>query len=290
MDSLTKKDLSQEFKPETQWFKKLVHKLIPKGLRKPIFVTLLITHLIYGALTFVGVKLGVINFNFQTFNTSLSNQSGIQQFGNSNSVVLAEKTQCLSRYCSDFRDKKWLGIDKFIIIQEEPLILKSPSTLQLPGATMFFNESVGNFISTSFVTPQASSSANLVFSYGHFYRCILGDSDYEQISCQINQGYPNVPEQWAYIDQSGIIYGKYQKYQTRPFEMNKELEVRFEQREDSNNTIISIKINNQVPADWILPKDYQKKTLRENIGLGLITNKYNDAQGVFKHFELEPQP
>ncbi|MBU1000241.1 hypothetical protein KKE78_02500 [Patescibacteria group bacterium] len=290
MDNFITDEIKQEFKPESRWFRKIWRKTIPTKLRKPIFVGIFILSLIISILTIIGIWQGVVNFNLSLLNKSVSNQSGIQQSGNNNSIVLSANTQCLSRYCSDFKkDDDWVGKNKFVPIQEDPLILKSPNSEALPGATMFYKKDVGNFTAKAFISPQATSSANLVLSYGSFYRCILGDADYELITCQINQSYPKVPEDWGYFDKDGGLHGRNKQYQKRPFQSQNELEIRFEQRTDANNTIISIKLNEQVPAEWILPKKFQGLTRSEKIGIGLITNAYDDAQAIFKHFELNSQ-
>lgn len=289
MDNLIKDELREGFKPEIHWFRKKLHSVIPRTLRKPLFVTVFILSLLLDMLIAIGIKQGIITINTTTLiNTNYSHV--IQQSGNNNKVVLSEATECLSRFCSDFADDKWTDKERFILVQKDPLVLKSPNSISLPGATMYYKEEVGSFTAQIFITPQASISANLTLTYGRFYRCILGDSDYKIISCQINQGYPTIPENWSYFDEDGIMYGKNKRYLIRPFESNKEMQIRFEQKENNGNTIISIKINNQVPAEWILPKRHQGQTLREKVGLGLISTTYGDSQAIFKRFELSPQP
>lgn len=286
MDNFIENELQKEVKPELRkFFLRLFQSKYWNWLKKPL-VIILILHYLVGI---VSLKTGIVNINLDLLNRSNTNISGIQQVGDNNSVVLSVNTQCLSRFCSDFKkDDDWIGKNKFIPVQQDPLILKSPNSKALPGATMFYKEDVGNFTVKAFINPQATSSANLVLSYGSFYRCIIGDSDYELITCQINQSYPKVPEDWSYIDKEGGMHGKNKQFQKRPFKPKDELEIKFEQRKSADNAIISIKLNEQVPAEWVLPKKFQGLTRREKIGIGLITNIYDDAQAIFKQFELNP--
>lgn len=290
MNDLIKTELAEEIKPYLRNLLKLTRRLIPSKVRKFLIYSYLLISLITFVVGGVGIKLGVVNFNFQHLQNANILDSSIQQIGDNNTLVLSEKTQCLSQYCSDFEFEDWYNIGKFSLVQEKPLILKSPNSPQLPGATMFYKgHKARNFIAKIFITPLATRSANLVLAYGSLYRCILGDSDYKIITCQINQTFPRIPEEWGYFDKEGIIHGKAKHYQTRSFEPEKELDLRFEQREDGRDTIISIKINDQVPAEWILPKKFQDIVKLDDIGLGLITTRYDDVQAIFKHFELDPK-
>lgn len=283
MGDIIENELKETLKPEISKFKRQWKK-IPRVAKIAILITAFIFQ------PFVLKQLGLITFNVSLLN-GFSTKYFIWQSGNNNLVapVLSDSTKCIVRYCSDFEVDDWIGEKNFIVVQKNPLILKSPSSPQLPGATMYYGANVGNFIANIFLTPQASASPNLVLTYGHFYRCILGDADYSTLTCQINQDYPTVPENWAYFDQDGIIHGKNKRFQISPFKPNKELEIRFSQSEDEDNTKISIKINDQVPVEWILPKKYQRQTQTEKIGIGLITTTYKDVQAVFKHFELDPK-
>ena len=285
MEQFLVNELKKELKPDEKRIKKIWSK-IPRFFKILILLIAIIFLLFMEPMLLK--QMGLITFS-KNFNIHQSGKNIVQQWGNNNTAVLPGETQCYVHACSNFESENWIGKNSFVTVQENPWMAKSPSSLQLPGATTYYKDSVGNFTAKIFVTPQASKSANLVLAYGHFYRCIIGDSDYQLLTCQINLAYPKIPEDWSYFDTDGTLHGEYKRYVKRPFEQNKELEIRFEQREQDDKTIISIKLNNQEPAEWTLPQAWYKTTLSEQIGVGLIKTSYGETQATFKRFELSPQ-
>lgn len=195
---------------------------------------------------------------------------------------------CVVKYCSDFKDGLWQYEDRFVTIQKDPLILKSPNTQALPGATMFFKNSVGDFTANITIIPEATVSANLAVAWGHFIRCIIGDGDYSKISCQVNTSYPKEIESWSYFDKEGILYGKSLQYQLSPFVVDQELQLKFEIEGKENSKLIRLKLNDHVPIEWKIPNKYSDKSKTEKVGVGLFTTEFDDVQAVFKNFQLDP--
>lgn len=195
---------------------------------------------------------------------------------------------CLFKYCSNFQDDKWKYKERFNILQEDPLIVKSPNSKSLPGATMFYDEEVGNFTMQAFLTPMSTPSANLALAYGHFIRCIIGDGDYSKISCQMNSTYPSTVENWSYFDSIGKLYGRNQHYQISRFLVNNEIQIKFSILKVNDRKQIEIKINDQVPMNWFIPKEFENRTQREKVGIGLFTAGQDDVKAVFKQFQLDP--
>lgn len=283
MDNLEKDLFSEEFK-ET---KKFYHKL-PKPLRIIVFFVFIVSWTFlsfYGGVKFDSLH---INLNNNKQSGHDNTQIGIGSVQGTSTINLNSSNTCPVKFCSNFKDSKWENLDRFIKLQDDPLILESPHSAALPGATMFFPEEVGKFAMEVFITPQASNSANLVLAYGHFARCIIGDGDYTKISCQINEAYPKAVESWSYIDNDGKLYGKYEQHQIASFSPNKELQIRFSLDLIDTYPNLTVKINDQTPLNWKIPKDFQNRTQREKIGIGLFTTKFDDVQAVFKQFRLDP--
>lgn len=289
MDSLVEKELQDELRPEVKnIFRKIFRLKYISWLRKPI-AFILITESLLGIFA---IKTGLVTLHFDILKKSAITLSGVQQIGiintNQNNVLSAQ-SQCPFKYCSDFKDGKWKDFDQFIVIQNDPLlILKSPNNPRKPGATMYYEQDVGNFTSEFFVTPMASVSANLAFAYGNLTRCIIGDGNYQSISCQINEDYPKAPKDWTYFDKEGKLHGKISQWQLSKFEPNRELQLRFEFQKIEENESIIIKINDQAPLIWKLPKKFQRLVKLDKVGISLFTTNYDDVQAVFKQFRLDP--
>lgn len=284
MDDIGKDLFKEEKRGVVKSFKKL-----PKWLRMFLFVSLLIFDFIGG----LSARPLFDRLNINLFN------SYVKQNGNSNiqigkvagtntTVNIGDDDNCPVKFCSKFTDGKWQYIDRFSVIQEDPLILKSPSSKSLPGATMYFSEEVGNFTMQAFITPMASQSANISVAYGHFLRCIIGDGDYSKIACQINVDYPKSIEKWSYLNSEGKLYGRNQHYQISHFPEKNELQIRFKFMKINDSTQIEIKINDQIPMTWNLPREFENRTKREKVGIGLFTAGQDDVSAVFKLFQLDP--
>lgn len=277
------------FKEEEKGLAKYYKKFIPKRLRIYVYFIFLVVSFVggYDSRPFIEQKIN-------------SQKAGVLQNGLINffiggkvksaetSVYQENKSSCPFKYCSDFKDDKWEYKERFTVIQDDPLVLKSPNTQALPGATMFFGQEVGNFTSQMFITPLASPSANLSVVYGHFLRCIIGDGDYSKISCQINAAYPKTIEDWRYFDSNGNIHGRYLRYQIAHFSKGNELQLRFSILKINDRTQIEIKLNDQVPLDWFLPEEFEKRIKMEKVGVGLFTAGEEDVEAVFKQFQLDP--
>lgn len=285
MDNLIEKELQEEVKPEV---KKILHRIFHsryfRWLKEPLAIILII-HYIAG---FIAVKTGTVDIHLDFLKRSNVNISGIQQTGNGNQVnVLAAQTQCLFKYCSDFKDGKWKYQEEFKKIQDNPLILESPNNPVKPGATMYYDQEVGHFTLETIVAPMATASANLAIAYGKLTRCIIGDGSYQSIACQINESYPKEPKDWSYFDEKGNLYGRFSQFQISKFEPGKELQIRYEYKNIDGNDTITIKLNDHVPLVWRIPKRFQGIVKTDMVGLSLFTTKYDDVQAVFKSFNLD---
>lgn len=275
MDELSKELFKDERKEVIKQFGHL-----PKSIKWLLFI-------IYTAGVFAGgVKIGNLNLHFNVFAPKGGTSVNVE--GAKTVNVNTQPSSCPAKFCSDFKDGSWKYKDRFIPIQDDPLILKSPHSSALPGATMFYDNDIGSFTSETFITPEATISANLVVAYGHFIRCIIGDGDYTKVSCQINEAYPKEVESWSYLDKDGQLHGRNLQYQSSPFSSNKELQIQFGIQKIKDVTIITIKLNDQVPLEWRLPKSLEGKTQIEKVGVGLFTTNYDDVQAIFKQFQLDP--
>lgn len=285
MDELGHEIFKEEEKGVIKFFKKL-----PKKVRSIIFVLSYLSIFIGGIASrplFDSLRVSISNNYFkQVGNSNL--QIGKVEGANTTINVGTNTNNCPVKFCSDFKDNKWKYKERFVNVQEDPLILKSPNSSALPGATMFFDEAVGNFTMQAFVTPMASPSANLAIAYGHFLRCILGDGDYSKVSCQINTSYPNAIENWSYLDADGELHGRNLRYQISHFSKGSELQVRFGLLKVNDRTQVEIKLNDQAPLDWYFPKEFENRTQREKVGIGLFTAGEDDVKAVFKQFQLDP--
>lgn len=273
-------ELSKDvFKEQRKGLAKYFHKL-PKSLRWLLFIASYVVTLL------TGNKLPPLNLNL--------NQLGIVNIQSNQKVEGAQTSiynSCPVKFCSDFGDKSnWTNIERFVALQDAPLILKSPNSSSLPGATMFYNQSVGSFSMQTSIIPESTVSANIVVAYGHLLRCIVGDSDYSTISCQINDAYPKKIEDWSYIDTEGGLHGKNKQYQfaSPPLSPNKELHLQFGMGKINGITTINIQLNEEVPLQWKLPTNLEGTDTNDFVGLGLITNNLDDVQAVFKKFQLDP--
>lgn len=274
---------SELFKKQRKTLTQGLQKL-PKFLQWVIFSIYTICALMFGYLggknnislnNFIHIERNIFSFGGKVAGTETDNSS-------------PPLVTCVVKFCSDFLDDTWLNFDRFQKIQDDPLILKSPNTPALPGATMFFNNDVENFSANIFITPEATTSANLVVAWGHFIRCIIGDGDYSKVSCQINEDYPKKIEAWSYMDNEGELHGKNLRYQLSSFSPNQELQIKFEIEKVGDDKIISLKLNDHVPLLWKFPKGFIAKTKIERVGVGLFTTRYDDVQAVFKKFQLDP--
>lgn len=277
------------FKVEEKGFVKYLRNLIPKKLRKSFYIILIIGSFFggYKSRPFIDQKISLANIG--TNQTGLFNFSfGGKVEGANTSADNEMRPNCIYKFCSNFEDEKWSYKDRFITVQTDPLILKSPNTSSLPGATLFYNEDVGSFTMQTFITPLASPSANMVVAYGHFLRCIIGDGDYSKISCQINTAYPKAIENWSYFSSEGTLHGKHLHYQISPFTKDNELQIKFSMLKVNDKTQIEIKLNDQVPITWFLPEEFEDRTQREKVGIGLFTAGQDDVEAVFKQFQLDP--
>jgi hypothetical protein len=272
--------VDEAFKEQKKSVFKFLTKL-PKIVKWALFT-------IYTLLVFFG---GRISRNF-SFNLNVISQSGKNtvQVGTveGDATINYGVNSCPVKFCSNFKDGSWEYIERFIKIQDDPLILKSPNSAALPGATMFYKEDVGNFTAEAFITPEATTSANLAVAWGHLIRCIIGDGDYTKISCQVNEAHPKEIETWSYIDKDGQLHGRHEQHQLSPFSPGKELQVKFEIQKINNITMLRIKLNDHVPLEWQLPKAYEGRTQREKVGIGLFTTNFDDVEAVFKRFQLDP--
>lgn len=285
MDKLVHDVFKEEEKGVIKFFKKL-----PKKARSIVFALFCISIFVSGIASrplFDRLRITISNNYFkQDGNSNL--QIGNVEGANTTINFGASGNNCPVKFCSDFKDGKWKYKERFINIQDDPLILKSPNSSALPGATMFFDEAVGNFTMQAFVTPMASPSANLAIAYGHFLRCIIGDGDYSKVSCQINTTYPTTTESWSYFDSDGVLHGRNLRYQLSQFSKNNELQVKFSILKINGRTQIEIKLNDEVPMDWLLPKDFENRTQKEKVGIGLFTAGEDNVEAVFKQFQLDP--
>lgn len=278
MDEFSKEVFKEEKRTLAKYFLKL-----PKLLRWVLFF-------LYTIIPFIlGFVIGKYNINLNNFIQKGAYIININKVEGTSTINVAPQiSSCSVKFCSDFKDGLWQYEDRFVKIQDDPLILKSPHTSALPGATMFYNEAIGNFTAETFITPEASTSANLVVAYGHFVRCIIGDGDYTKVSCQVNGDYPKAIESWSYIDKDGQLHGRYEQHQISPFSPNQELQLQFGLEKVGTSTVITIKLNDQVPLEWKLPKSFEGKTQIEKVGVGLFTTNFDDVQAVFKKFQLDP--
>lgn len=285
MDDLEKDLFAEEKKETLRFFRKF-----PKPLRRTIYGFRIFLE-IAGALGLIGIATGSLIFNISITNILGAHTSNIaqnQKADNGGTVINNFGTINNCQNCSNFKDGKWKDIDRFKKISDDPLTLKSPNSLALPGAVMFYNQSVKNFTMQAVLTPQATTSANLLVQYGNFSKCIIGDANYSFISCRINTAYPSNEAVWSYIDKDGGLHGNSEQHQMSSFEPTQDLQLKYEIRDSGSNRIISIKINEKPPVEWKLPEKYANKDLSDKVGLGLFTTKYDDVQAVFKQFQLDP--
>jgi len=278
-------DLSKEiFKEEKKEVIKTVRKF-PKWLRVFLFILVYIVGLATRPL-FDHFLINVQNNNVKQ--NGKTNVNIGQVAGTNTMINIGSDDKCPVKFCSKFKDGNWQYFDRFSVIQDDPLILQSPNSKKLPGATMYFSEEVGNFTMQTFITPLATLSANISVAYGHLLRCIIGDGDYIKTACQLNTDYPTSVENWSYFDSQGNLHGRNQQYQKSSFSVNNELQIRFEMSKIDGRTKIDVKLNDQVPMSWLLPKKFENRAQMEKVGIGLFTAGQDDVKAVFKHFQLDP--
>lgn len=289
MDNLKESLFKEEQKETLKWFKKL-----PRWLRRLTWGVVILLDVI-GALSVIGLATGTLIFNTLVFNilgehTSIINQN--QKVDNGSTVNNYFEASDACPNCSDFKDGKWENIERFHKISDNPLILKSPNSSKLPGAVMFYKKNVKNFSMQTILTPQATTSANLLVQYGNFTKCIIGDANYSFISCRVNTAYGSskIKEIWSYIDKDGGLHGNAEQHQISSFEPNQDLQLKYEIRDAGPDRIISIRINEKVPVEWKLPKQFAYKDVSDKVGIGLFTTKFDDVQAVLKQFRLDPYP
>lgn len=276
-------DLSNDiFKDEKKGVARLFRKL-PKKVRIVIFILSFVITYAGGIISRPLFDRVYVNFVKQDHNSGVQ----IGKVEGTNTINFGTNSNCPFKFCSNFKDEKWMNMDRFTIVQDNPMVLKSPNTSALPGATLFFNEDVGNFTMLTFLTPLSSPSPNMVVAYGHFLRCIIGDGDYSKISCQINVDYPKAIENWSYLNSEGKLHGKNLRYQISPFTKDNELQIKFSILKVNDNKQVEIKLNDQVPLTWLLPKEFENRIQKEKVGVGLFTAGQDDVEAVFKEFMLD---